>query len=229
MLKDKIIELKPECVLDIGCRDGSFTSEISEYCGKVVAVDINPDAIEKARKEFSRINIKYQVGDGRCLEFDNAAFDLVYEKDALHHIKEWQTALDEMLRVSSKNVLIEEPFNDGQTEGKRNRIKAQELFLEVEQEAGYSHFMYIPLDTLSDFLKQRGIKFEFEIDTCNKQGTFEEYFEQFEQFASQTKRKDYWIRRLDEFLKEMKGKPLSHSDTLFIVGQVLREPAIDDK
>jgi SAM-dependent methyltransferase len=225
MLKNKIIELKPKCVLDIGCRDGSFTSEISEYCDELIAVDINPDAIEKARSEYSRPNIKYQVGDGRRLDFNDAAFDLVYEKDALHHIKEWQTALDEMIRLSSKHILIEEPLNDPRTEAKRNAIKAQKFFLEVQQEAGYSHFSYIPLDDLSGYLKQKGLNFEIEIEKSDDPKTYEEYFEPFEEFASNTKRRDYWITRLDEFLRDMHGKPLSHSDTLFIAGQVPRETA----
>ena len=99
------------------------------------------------------------------------------------------------------------------------------MFLEVQKEAGYSHFAYIPLDNISGYLKQKGLSFEIEIKKSDEPKRYEEYFEPFEEFASMTKRRDYWMRRLDEFLMEMKGNPICHSDTLFIVGQVPCEPA----
>ncbi len=216
MLKDKIAELNPERVLDIGCRDGSFTAELSQYCSEIIAIDINPDAVEQALKDHSKSNIEYMVGDGRSVEFDDACFDLVYEKDALHHIKEWQQAVDEMLRLSSNYVLIEEPLDDPRSEAKRNAIRAQEFFLEVQREAGYSHFKYISLETLKGYLKHKGLNFEIEIEKCDEPETYEHHFDQFEEFALKTGRGDYWMKRLDEFLREMKGRPICQSDTLFI-------------
>ena len=38
--------------------------------------------------------------DGRSLAFADGSFDVVLERESLHHSLEWERILDEMLRVS---------------------------------------------------------------------------------------------------------------------------------
>jgi len=216
MILDKITKIKPDHLLDVGCRDGSFTVKLSPYCGEITAIDVNPKAIERAKEIFRLPNIEYICMDARKLEFADNGFELVIEREALHHIDKWETALDEMLRVSNGHIMIEEPLNDGRDEPKKNSKAAHRFFLEIQREAGRSHFEFLSLNEITEHLKHLSLEYEVEIIKSDEPETWEEFFEDFEEFATKTKRPDYWKKRLDEFLRGMRGKPLTHSDTLFI-------------
>jgi ubiquinone/menaquinone biosynthesis C-methylase UbiE len=216
MILDRITKIKPEKLLDVGCRDGSYTVKLSPYCRHITAVDINAKAIENAKAKHGKPNIEYISMDARKLEFADQSFDLVCEREALHHIDKWQKALDEMLRVSKGHILIEEPLNDPRDESKKNSKIAHRFFLDIQREAGYSHFEFLSVKEITYCLKHLGLEYEVEIMKSDEPETWEEFFEPFEEFASKTKRPDYWRKRLNDFLKEMRGKPLTHSDTLFI-------------
>ena len=115
---EKVQEVKSRVALDVGCRDGKYTIKTAPHCGHITAIDINPKAIEKAKSENPGANINFLCMDGRRIGFADDNFDLVYERVTLHHIMEWETALDEMIRVSSRHILIEEPLDDSFDGGK---------------------------------------------------------------------------------------------------------------
>lgn len=220
MILDQIAKIKPTNLLDVGCRDGSFTVKLSPYCQHITAIDISAKAIEKAKANYIKPNIEYMCMDACKLDFADRSFDLVIEREALHHIDDWHAALDEMFRVSKGHIMIEEPLNDLRDESKKNAHITQKFFLEIQREAGYSHFEYHSVKEIADYLKQIGLKYEVEIEKDDELETWDDFFEPFDEFTSKTKRPDYWRKRLDEFLKEMKGKPVSHPDTLYIEGKI---------
>lgn len=216
MILEQITKIKPKNLLDVGCRDGSFTVKLSPYCGEITAIDVNPKAIDRAKEIFRMPNIEYICMDARKLEFADNSFELVIEREALHHIDKWQTALDEMLRVSHGHIMIEEPLNDPRDESKRNSRIAHQFFLKIQREAGYSHFEFLSVKEITSQLKQMGLEYEVEIIKSDEPETWEEFFEGVEEFITKTGRPDYWTKRLGQFLKEMRSRPLTHSDTLFI-------------
>jgi ubiquinone/menaquinone biosynthesis C-methylase UbiE len=73
-----------EILLDIGCGDGAFSRLLSKYVGVVVGVDIIPDL---NWREIGDRNVQFLVADGAILPFINECFDIIFEKDMLHHIK----------------------------------------------------------------------------------------------------------------------------------------------
>lgn len=65
------------CLLDIGCGTGRTTIPLVETGFKVVAIDLVPAMIEKA-KEIARergLHIDYRVGDTTRIEFGDGSFD----------------------------------------------------------------------------------------------------------------------------------------------------------
>ena len=154
--------------------------------------------------------------DAVRLDFKDDAFCLVFERDSLHHIPGWEKALDEMIRVSSKHIIISEPLDDGRSVEKLNSVKANRLFLDVQKEAGYTHFMHLTLNQFEKYFKKRAIKFNYIINRCDKLYNADEFFESFNRFAKESKRSDYWMKRLDKFKKDLGSSLIAESDTLVI-------------
>ena len=65
MLEDRLKNLHPKSLLDIGCRRGEFIITVNAYCDNITAIDIDPEYIKAAIKENNRPNITYQTG--KCL------------------------------------------------------------------------------------------------------------------------------------------------------------------
>jgi SAM-dependent methyltransferase len=219
MLLEKIKELIPKKALDVGCGCGSFTAQAAPCCGQLLAIDFSPGLIERCMREHPLPNVTYRCVDARRLKLPDKSFDLVYERASLHHIREWHQALDEMARVSSRYVLIEEPIDDPRTLAKRNTIAAHGLYLEVQAEAGYPHFAHLQPVELEQRLLAMGLNFTIEYARSDAPVDVEEYFSQFERFADTSGRKDYWMTRLFQFKRSVAGAGLVESDNLLIVAQ----------
>src|SRR5207248_3188884 len=63
-------------VLDVGCGDGRHAAEFARRGFEVVAVDLSPALIERARKSHSHTPVKFEVADARK-SLPAGAFDLV--------------------------------------------------------------------------------------------------------------------------------------------------------
>ncbi len=212
----KVASLKPDKVLDMGCGCGNFTAKLSPYCGEITAIDSSQALIDRCKQENGRSNITYVYMDGIDIRYPENRFDLVLERASLHHIRQWKKALDEMIRVSSKYVLVEEPIDDPRSKEKRNSMRAQKFFLELQKEVGYSHFKHIALDRLIRYFDKRGISAETLVVKSDKLIDFDQYFISFGDFAEKSSRKEYWLDRLDELKRELNGKKLCEEDIAFI-------------
>jgi len=216
---ERVSLVRPDNVLDVGCGCGSSTAKLSPFCGKITAIDFSSELIDRCKRENQRPNITYQCMDGRNIHYSDGSFDMVVEQYSLHHVLEWEKVLNEMIRVSSKHVLVEEPIDDPRTEEKRNSIRAQQLYLEVQKEVGYSHYRYLALDSLVQYFKSKKISIETQITKSDRFIDFDEYFDHFDVFAEKSKRKEYWYSRLDTLRKELAGKKLCDDDILFIAAK----------
>lgn len=223
MEHDKILErivlLKPDNILDVGCGCGGFTAKLSPHCREITAIDSSQALIDRCKRESQRPNISYLCMDGKNIRYGDNSYDLVAERLTLHHILEWEKALDEMIRVSSKYVLVEEPIDDPRNEEKRNAIRAQELNLELQNEVGYSHYKYLPLSSLIGYFRKRNISIETEIVRSDKLIEFDKFFSSFGDFAEKSSRKEYWLDRLESLRRELNGKKFCEEDIVFIAAQ----------
>jgi len=220
---DRILEsvtsIRPERALDVGCGCGGFTAKLSPYCREITAIDSSQALIDRCKRENSRPNISYLCMDGRDIRHPNNSFDLVAERMALHHIREWEKALSEMIRVSSKHIILEEPIDDPRSEEKKNAARARELLLALQNEIGYSHHEYIPANILIDYFRKKNMSIESEIIESEKLVDFDQFFSSFDDFAQRSSRKEYWLARLESFRRELDGKKLCEEDIVFIAAR----------
>ena len=132
----KKIPLAGKTLLDMGCGSGDYLKIFAESLGgeNLAGLDIFKAEIP---------GIKTFKGTGEKLPFDSNSFDVVFEKDTLHHIEDKKKALAEMKRVAKKQVvLVEANLN--------NRV--MDAFIDKKM-----HHHFSP-ETLAELLK--GEKFE---------------------------------------------------------------------
>lgn len=137
-------------VLEVGCGRGVGTEIILERFGarEVVAFDLDPDMVAKARARLARYGserVRLWVGDATAIAADDASFDAVVDFAIIHHVPDWKAAVAEVRRVLRPGgvFLFEEvtrqalerwayrTFLEHPTE---NRFSAQEFLAELERQ-----------------------------------------------------------------------------------------------
>ena len=103
--------------LEIGCGAGVGAEVIAEQFGakKVIAIDIDPEQIELARKNLIpelKEKIDFKVEDAMALDEPDETFDAVFSFGVLHHMEDWRKAIREISRVLKRGgeFFFEEPF-----------------------------------------------------------------------------------------------------------------------
>ncbi len=124
MPKVKIIEkvVKPNkntTLLDVGCGNGYFTKPLSKIF-KVKGVDFS----EKMISINPVKNCKVQ--DINNLKEKSNSFDVVFCSNLLHHLKNPNKGISEMIRVSKKYVILSEPNRNNPLMFLFNLIKKEE-------------------------------------------------------------------------------------------------------
>jgi len=117
MLKKMGSQRAYQLCLEIGCGAGVGAQVIAEQFGaqKVIATDIDPDQIERAKKNLRlELNekIEFKVEDAMALDEPDEKFDAVFSFGVLHHMEDWRKAVKEISRVLKKEgeFFFEEPF-----------------------------------------------------------------------------------------------------------------------
>lgn len=216
MIKDLIQTIKPASLLDIGCGDGGYTKEISQYCKKVIAIEPEALFLNIAKRENTKDNITYKQMSGDSLEFADNSFDTVIARKILHHSKTWQKIIKEAVRVSSGLVLLEEPIDVLDSQEKLNTKAGRDLYMELQKEIGYPHFAHFQPQELFGVLDKLQLQYSHEITAAKKLSCFTEFFANFELFVAKSKRQEYWRSKLREFKHHYAGKQFSDDDVLFI-------------
>ncbi len=89
-------------VIEIGCGVGFLAAHLNKkYQMNVTAIDIDPEQIELAQEfQEERENLEFKVADATKLDFsENQKYDLAISTYVLHHIPNWNDALNEIKRV----------------------------------------------------------------------------------------------------------------------------------
>jgi ubiquinone/menaquinone biosynthesis C-methylase UbiE len=97
-----LAEASSGSLLDVACGPGVVTAAIAPGATSVIAFDATEEMLEKARARCFRAglaNVDFKCGDAESLPFEDARFDGVVTRFAVHHFADPQRALDEMFRV----------------------------------------------------------------------------------------------------------------------------------
>jgi glycosyltransferase involved in cell wall biosynthesis/SAM-dependent methyltransferase len=106
-----------ETVLVVCCGSGMEAEMVARTGRRVVALDISPAAVARARERTARFSFPLDlvVGDAEHLPFADSSFDFVFVHDGLHHLSDPYRGVREMLRVARRAVVIAEPADAGLT------------------------------------------------------------------------------------------------------------------
>jgi len=91
------------------------------------------------------------------------------------------------------------------------------VYLVVQKEVGYSHFRHIQAGILLEYVRKKGLAFEYDIVKSDELIPFDDFFSEFGRFAEKSKRPQFWYDKLQIFKEEISARPLCQSDILSIV------------
>lgn len=112
----KLVQIRPQSILDYGCGVGSWFSLLSSTFpdAKISGVDISKTAIEKAQKKFPLQHL--ESFNGLKAPFPDAQFDLVFSYHVLEHVDNIDASVADiarMLKHGGYAVIIFPCGNDG--------------------------------------------------------------------------------------------------------------------
>jgi len=91
---------KTSRALDVACGPGIVVEVLARDAGEVIGCDLTPEMLKNAEKRCAGLsNVRFQLGRAEALPFDNASFDVVVSRSALHHFVDPALTLREMARV----------------------------------------------------------------------------------------------------------------------------------
>ncbi|EBA10597.1 bifunctional 2-polyprenyl-6-hydroxyphenol methylase/3-demethylubiquinol 3-O-methyltransferase UbiG [Roseobacter sp. CCS2] len=98
---DQMADWQGKTVLDLGCAGGFMAEALDERGATVVGIDPAKDAIAsaKAHAELTQRDIRYDVGVGEALPYDDASFDAIVCVDVLEHVQDLGKVVSEIARV----------------------------------------------------------------------------------------------------------------------------------
>lgn len=101
-----LLDAKPgDSILDVGCGTGWFTRRFS-LLPELDVTGVDPDSAWLVYAKARDARSKYIEGDGCSLPFADQSFERVVSVTALCFISDWQSALQEIVRVTRTRFVI---------------------------------------------------------------------------------------------------------------------------
>ena len=103
-------------VLDVGCGEGAFASELARAGLSVVGVDVAEEPLRRARARDPRLDLRLIGVEGEW-ELPDAAFDVVWAGEVIEHVADTAAWLSEVRRVlrSGGSLLLSTPSHGALT------------------------------------------------------------------------------------------------------------------
>jgi len=143
-------------LLDVACGPGVVTAELAPDAGVVVAFDATEPMLDKARARCAKAgfsNVAFRSGDAENLPFDDAEFDGVVTRLAIHHFAHPQRALDQMFRVlrpGGTAVIVDVVSSENDSESKLHNA--------IERLRDPSHVRMLPASELDKSISRAGFQ-----------------------------------------------------------------------
>ena len=102
-LAEALLRLMPPLVIaDLGAGDGTFALLLAQRAERVIAVDASANMLEFGREQAARHgidNVDFRLGDMEEPPIDDAAVDLVFFSQSLHHALHPERAVHQAARI----------------------------------------------------------------------------------------------------------------------------------
>lgn len=103
ILKDYID--KDDCVLEVGCGDGVLTEGLSDFCKKIICLDIDSKMVELAREKG------YEAYEADILEFSyKDKFNVVIAVDVAEHVRDIQALIQKLNSITDGVIILQTPY-----------------------------------------------------------------------------------------------------------------------
>ena len=86
-------------LLNVGGSAGIIDNYFADHFSSVIGIDIDKSAIEYAKDNFQRTNLKFQIGDALNLQFPDNTFNVVICSNVYEHVPDAYKMMDEIFRV----------------------------------------------------------------------------------------------------------------------------------
>ena len=88
-------------VMEIGFGEGYGANYLAEVASEVIAFDVTPGNIPRAKEKYTKPNLQFRLSDGVCYDVPDASIDLLGSFQVIEHIPERHipTYLKELRRV----------------------------------------------------------------------------------------------------------------------------------
>ena len=139
-----------DLAIDLCCGDGLFTLALTRLAGRVVATDIDPEMIERARARLGAVPCTFAVGDAyRIADMVDAAADAVFMANTFHGVPDkarLARAVADVIKPGGRFILVnwhrrprEETTVLGQPRGPKTELRIQPSEVQADVEpAGFS-------------------------------------------------------------------------------------------
>lgn len=133
-------------VLDIACGTGFGTKILAlAQAEKVVAIDIDEEAIKKAKKENFCENIVYKRGNAEKLEEKDNFFDIIVSFETIEHLKNHDKYLSQLKRVAKDEGLVLISTPNKEVFGQKNPFHFKEFGQDEFREILGKYFKFVLL------------------------------------------------------------------------------------
>ena len=143
-------------ILDAGCGTGQLSMPLITSDHSVVGVDVSEAMLDVARDKLAPgANARFEVGDVRSLKYPDNTYDAVVASKLFQHVGQWETAVDEIVRVIRDRGLL---IYINETGAFKNAVRKQ--FQELCEAHGYKN-LYIGINDRSQlgvYLQQKNAK-----------------------------------------------------------------------
>jgi SAM-dependent methyltransferase len=141
-------------VLTVCGGSGLDAEYLARTGARVVCTDISVEAARRTRERARRFGLEITplVADVENLPFADASFDVVYVHDGLHHLEDPLLGLDEMARVASGGVSVNEPARAALT------ALAVRLGLALAREEAGNPVARLTVDQVAERLRSHGFR-----------------------------------------------------------------------
>jgi ubiquinone/menaquinone biosynthesis C-methylase UbiE len=159
-------------LLDLACGPGVVVAGLASGAASVTGIDVTEGMLERARARCAKAglrNVAFKRGDVENLPFEDASFDGVVTRAAVHHFADPQRAFNEMFRVLRRGgTAVVADVVSSEDAGESSLQNA------IEQLRDPSHVRMLPASELGAGLAQAGFH-ELEHSSWDMRREFEEW------------------------------------------------------